>query len=333
MIRHSMAYVNGMPVWPRGQGVKLYPGDIVEIGIQRRESRTKTVEQEMYEQSNIVLRIVVEPYSQQRETEREVDSISFSSPSFIKTALTRYCSSLDMPEDLPPPLSTTTLPSDPQQALKALRIEVVRDPYSVGAWLTWAQIAHRSGIYRLARDLFRAAYEAAQHSVEQRLQEQSSAMSMASSFNISSRTSRDQNSLSLPSDQGDKASSSSSPSSSASPSDEAVRRRWQSQRRLIQVLYSWGHMEWSLNGLQGTARHLWRHAADLAYAHPEGAEAGGHSGIALAWAKKELEKDNISHARIVVAEALRRAPDSQPQLYVLAGSIELASGNLGECGQ
>lgn len=325
-----------------GQGVKLQPGDVVEIGMGRRKSKTMSVEAEMNEQSDRVLRIVIEPYpveagspeSSGPFTSRGLDvPTSPTSPSFIQAALTRYCSSLVMPSEIPPPLTTSSLPADPQLALQALRMEVVRDPLSVGAWLTWAQIAQRSGIYRVARDLFRAAHEAAQHLVEQRLREQSSALSFASSLiptppAIGQKPSV-RSSFALRSDEEDEAAAA-TPSPTSSAVTETLRRRWQAQRRLIQVLYSWGHMEWSLNGLQGSARHLWRHAADLAYAHPEGAEAGGHSGIALTWAKKELERDNVSHARIVVAEALRRAPDSQPQLYVMAGSIELSAGNIGE---
>jgi hypothetical protein len=130
--------------------------------------------------------------------------------------------------------------------------------------------------------------------------------------------------------------------------------------------------------MHGSARHLWRQAADLAYRHPRKAAAGGHGLImqvrwacrrrgkrgqvgstsfyaltppplphsfappeqpplfsrnppqcVQAWARAEYDRDNIGNARIVLAEALRRSPDMQ-QLYVLAGSVELKAGNLGE---
>lgn len=89
-------------------------------------------------------------------------------------------------------------------------------------------------------------------------------------------------------------------------------------------------MEWSRPlSNQGSARHLWRRAADLSYKHPEGAAQGGHAQVMLAWAKAEYERDNVGNARIILAEALRRSPGVQA-LYVLAANIELVAGNLGE---
>ena len=46
-----------------------------------------------------------------------------------------------------------------------------------------------------------------------------------------------------------------------------------------QVLFHWAGMEWHGLGYQGSARHLWRRAADLSYKHPEGAGAGGHAQV------------------------------------------------------
>ncbi|GAX76979.1 hypothetical protein CEUSTIGMA_g4426.t1 [Chlamydomonas eustigma] len=106
----------------------------------------------------------------------------------------------------------------------------------------------------------------------------------------------------------------------------AAARTWQARRRCMQVLFFWAQHEWSV-GNQGSARHLWRRAADLSYKHPEGAGAGGHAPVMLAWVKAEFEKDNVGNARILLAEALRRSPDVQ-QLYVLAGQVELVAGNL-----
>eukprot|EP00955_Chlamydomonas_euryale_P014510 156036-Chlamydomonas_euryale.AAC.3 len=47
-----------------------------------------------------------------------------------------------------------------------------------------------------------------------------------------------------------------------------------------------------------------------------------------AWARAELDRDNVGNARIILAEALRRSPAVQP-LYVLGGSLELKASNLG----
>ena len=94
-----------------------------------------------------------------------------------------------------------------------------------------------------------------------------------------------------------------------------------------QVLFNWARFEWGLR-LYGPARHLFRRAADLALAHPEGWAAGGAGIILHAWASAELQNDNVRNARIIAAKALRKCAADQP-LYVLAGNIELAGGNLG----
>lgn len=101
---------------------------------------------------------------------------------------------------------------------------------------------------------------------------------------------------------------------------------WPLVRRKVQVLYHWAAAEWA-GGSRGSARHLWRHAADLTYRHPLGAGAGGHWRVMLAWAQAELDRDAVANARIILAEALRRTPGAQP-LYVLGGAVELAAGNL-----
>ncbi|KAG1676355.1 hypothetical protein FOA52_001150 [Chlamydomonas sp. UWO 241] len=112
-----------------------------------------------------------------------------------------------------------------------------------------------------------------------------------------------------------------------SPAAAAAEEVWARRRSRMQVLFNWAAFEWS-QGLYGSARHLWRHAADLSYQHPGGqASAGGHALVMIAWVHAELESDNVGNARIILAEALRRSPAVQP-LYVLGGSIELKASNL-----
>ncbi len=108
----------------------------------------------------------------------------------------------------------------------------------------------------------------------------------------------------------------------------AAAATWQARGAVVQVLFRWAEYEWSL-GNQGSARHLWRRAADVCYLHPAGAGAGGHAAVMMAWARAEFARDNVGNARIQLAEALRRSPGFQP-LYVLAANVELAAGNLGE---
>lgn len=98
----------------------------------------------------------------------------------------------------------------------------------------------------------------------------------------------------------------------------------------MQALFMWGRFEWFTAKLYGSARHLFRAAADAARLHPGGPAAGGVGMVLHAWASAELERDNVLNARVVVAEALRKCPQDQP-LYVLAAGVELAGGDLSEC--
>ena len=115
------------------------------------------------------------------------------------------------------------------------------------------------------------------------------------------------------------------PSPAMGPSS-SLASGWPLVRRKVQVLYHWAAAEWA-GGSRGSARHLWRYAADLTYCHPLGAGNGGHWRVMLAWAQSELDRDAVTYARVILAEALRRTPAAQP-LYVLGGAIELAAGNL-----
>lgn len=115
------------------------------------------------------------------------------------------------------------------------------------------------------------------------------------------------------------------PSPAMGPSS-SLASGWPLVRRKVQVLYHWAAAEWA-GGSRGSARHLWRYAADLTYRHPLGAGNGGHWRVMLAWAQAELDRDAVTYARVILAEALRRTPAAQP-LYVLGGAIELAAGNL-----
>jgi hypothetical protein len=44
---------------------------------------------------------------------------------------------------------------------------------------------------------------------------------------------------------------------------------------LAQALFTWARFEWDEARLKGTARHLWRMAADVGALHPDGPIAGG----------------------------------------------------------
>ncbi|KXZ54625.1 hypothetical protein GPECTOR_4g690 [Gonium pectorale] len=95
---------------------------------------------------------------------------------------------------------------------------------------------------------------------------------------------------------------------------------------LVQALGNWGKHEWRLR-MYGSARHLFRAAADEAVRHPYGMAGGGGGAVMHFWASRELECGNVRNARIVAAEALRKCPRDLA-LYVLAASIEREAGNL-----
>lgn len=96
------------------------------------------------------------------------------------------------------------------------------------------------------------------------------------------------------------------------------------------ALMVWARMEWDL-GYGGTGRALWRLAADLAFLarrreRPRGQVPVGRNPGAILhqWATAEYEQDNIRNARIVIAEAMRKA--ASVGVFSLAGAIEYKGG-------
>lgn len=93
----------------------------------------------------------------------------------------------------------------------------------------------------------------------------------------------------------------------AAAGDSATTVAFRLTSRLIQVLRSWGRLEWD-NRLFGPSRRLWRLAANEAFKFPYEISAGGGGSVLHCWANAEFERDNILNARIIIGEALRKCP-------------------------
>nr|Q9LEM8.1 RecName: Full=PsbD mRNA maturation factor Nac2, chloroplastic; Flags: Precursor [Chlamydomonas reinhardtii]CAB96529.1 chloroplast TPR protein [Chlamydomonas reinhardtii] len=232
---------------------------------------------------------------------------------------------------------------DPPRAEALLRRLLAARPGDAALWLIWAQMAARvegpGPGQAKARMLFRAAADAARRMPV--LPPPPLALQMAARRATGAGRRRRRGASTTASMDGDDgalsvADGSSSadaaidPASGASPSAAAgppapsarPRHNW----LLVQALGNWGKHEWRLR-MYGSARHLFRAAADEAARHSGGLAAGGGGAVMHYWGSRELEAGNVRNARIVAAEALRKCP-ADVALYVLAASVELEASNL-----
>lgn len=233
---------------------------------------------------------------------------------------------------------------DPATAERLLRQRLAGDPEDAAAWLLWAQMAARvekPTRQGKARVLFRAAAAAARGllalpppppalEVLARRAQGGGARSGSGGNGATSTMSDGEDPFMLDE-------SYSSPAAVPGPAygiglagayggpGRRDRHNW----LLVQALGNWAKHEWRLR-MYGSARHLFRTAVDEAARHPKGVAGGGGGAILHHWASQEFEALNVRNARIIIAEALRKCPVDAGML-VLAASIELEAGNLGEC--
>ncbi|KAG2433245.1 hypothetical protein HXX76_008314 [Chlamydomonas incerta] len=226
---------------------------------------------------------------------------------------------------------------DPARAEALLRRLLAAGPGDAALWLIWAQMAARvegpGPGQAKARMLFRAAADAARRMPV--LPPPPLALQVAARRATGAGRRRRRGASSTVSMDGDDGTLSGADGSSSaeasldlgsgsSPAAPAARPRhnW----LLVQALGNWGKHEWRLR-MYGSARHLFRAAADEAARHPGGLAAGGGGAVMHYWGSRELEAGNVRNARIVAAEALRKCP-ADVALYVLAASVELEGSNL-----
>jgi hypothetical protein len=95
--------------------------------------------------------------------------------------------------------------------------------------------------------------------------------------------------------------------SSSNPVSSGTNAAFSLTTRLIQILRSWGKLEWDQK-LFGPSRRLWRLAANEAFKFPYEISATGGGSVLHCWATAEFERDNILNARVIVGEALRKCP-------------------------
>lgn len=115
--------------------------------------------------------------------------------------------------------------------------------------------------------------------------------------------------------------------SSSNPVGSGNNAAFRLTSRLIQILRSWGRLEWDQK-LFGPSRRLWRLAANEAFKFPYEISAGGGGSVLHCWATAEFERDNILNARVIIGEALRKCPrdaavSSSPALASMQGRIEV----------
>ncbi len=96
-------------------------------------------------------------------------------------------------------------------------------------------------------------------------------------------------------------------------------------------------MEWDQHNF-GSARRLWRTAANSALRQARKAAAASSAVVFHCWASAENERDNVRNARIVISEALRKCPNDalvggcEGLCGVWGpGGVEVMAGNRYQC--
>jgi hypothetical protein len=220
--------------------------------------------------------------------------------------------------------------SDPRSAEQQLATLAAENPTAAGPWFLWAQLAAGRKRVWMARELYRAAAECQQQQMlllgaaeaaagvtrvlaqQQRQQElliaESSMMSMSEEDSTGRGSPQQQQQTAAQSSTtAAAANGSSSTSGSSSSSSSGTNAAFRLTSRLIQILRSWGKLEWDQK-LFGPARRLWRLAANEAFKFPYEISAGGGGSVLHCWATAEFERDNILNARVIIGEALRKCP-------------------------
>mgnify|MGYP001807428146 CR=1 FL=1 len=223
--------------------------------------------------------------------------------------------------------------SDPRSAEQQLATLAAENPTAAGPWFLWAQLAAGRKRVWMARELYRAAAECQQQQMlllgaaeaaagvtrvlaqQQRQQELLIAESSMMSMSEEDSTGRGSPQQQQQQQQQQQAARSTSPAvadgssstSGSSGGSTGTNAAFRLTSRLIQILRSWGKLEWDQK-LFGPARRLWRLAANEAFKFPYEISAGGGGSVLHCWATAEFERDNILNARVIIGEALRKCP-------------------------
>jgi hypothetical protein len=229
--------------------------------------------------------------------------------------------------------------SDARSAELELSQLAVQHPAAPGPWFLWGQLAASNRRPWMAAELFRAAAVCQQQQLETvlRMSAAEAAPPPPQQQQQQPPPREEQHEILPVADDGQPAVSSSSsssemlaapvlpatalpaaaaaaslPSSNDSSSSRSSSSRsspmFQSCSRLVQVLRVWAKAQWDQK-LFGSARRLWRLAANVAFKLPYDLAAAAGGGTVLhSWAAAEFDRDNVVNARVVIGEALRKCP-------------------------